>query len=92
MKPLASNAELYEYMTMLSKMLEERGSKTLAEAVFHASQTAAGNMSTEFLGETRIALRRVVNEGRRVLTKEERDQARDVLLQLEQVFKQSQPR
>ena len=92
MKRLASNAELYEYLTALFKILEERGSKKLAEVVFHASQTASGNMIAEFLGESRIALRRVVKGGRRVLTKEECDTAKDVLLQLEDVFEKRQPR
>jgi hypothetical protein len=92
MKRLASNAELYEYLTALSKTLEERGSKKLAEVVFHASQTAPGNMITEFLGESRIALRRVVKGGRGVLTDQEREDAKDVLLQLEQWFEKRQPR
>ena len=86
MKPLASNAELYEYLTTLSKTLEERGSKKLANVVLHASQTAAGNMITEFLGESRIALRQVVKDSRRTLTKEERDKVKAVLRQLEDVF------
>jgi hypothetical protein len=92
MKRFASNAELYGYVTALAKALEERGSKKLAEAVFHASQTAAGNMITEFLGESRIALRKVVREGRGVLTKEERDKAKNVLAQLEEVFEKRKPR
>jgi hypothetical protein len=92
MKRLASNAELYEYLTALSKILEERGAKRLAEVVFHASQTAAGNMITEFLGESRFALRRVVKGDRGALTKEERDKAKHVLLQLEEVFEKRQPR
>jgi hypothetical protein len=91
MKRLASNAELYRYVSALAKTLEERGSKKLAAVVFHASQTAAGNMITEFLGESRIALRKVVREGRGVLTKEERDKARYVLAQLEEVFEKRQP-
>ena len=90
MEPLASNAELHEYLAALSKTLAERGSKKLAELVFHARQTAAGNMITEFLGEARIALRRVVKGGRGVLTKEERDKAIVVLAQLEEVFEKRQ--
>jgi hypothetical protein len=43
MEPLTSNAELYEYLGALSKMLEERGAKKLAEVVLHASLTPAGN-------------------------------------------------
>jgi hypothetical protein len=90
MKRLSSNAEVYEYLVGLSKTLEERGSIKLAEVVFHASETAAGNMSTEFLGESRIALRRVVKAGGRVLNHQERHDAKDVLLQLEQVFEERQ--
>jgi hypothetical protein len=50
MKPLASNAELYQYLRGLAVILQERQAKPLGELVDHASQTAAG-MSTEFLGD-----------------------------------------
>jgi hypothetical protein len=86
MKRLKDNAELYEYLRLLSTKLEERGAKELAESVAHASRTSAGNMITEFLGESRIALVRVMKEERGVLTAQERGEMRDVLGQLDQVF------
>jgi hypothetical protein len=86
MKPLTSNSELYEYLRGLSKILEERHAPELNEVVTHASQTAAGNVSTEFLGESRIALRRVMKEGHGILTAEERADLREVLAQIDGAF------
>jgi hypothetical protein len=82
MKTLASNGELYEYLLGLAKTLQERQAQKLAEAVAHASRTAVGN-STEFLGESRIALRRVIKEERRLLTAQERADAKNVLSQID---------
>src|SRR2546421_12751943 len=92
MKRLANNAELHAYLSGLSQTLGERGSEKLAEAVFHASQLAAGNMITEFLGESRIALKRLIRGALGVLTDSEREDAKDVLFQLEQWFETRQPR
>ena len=86
MKGLNDNAELYEYLRLLSTRLEELGAKELAECVMHASKTSACNVSTEFLGESRIALVRVMKEEGGVLTGQERDEVRDVLRRLDQVF------
>ena len=68
MKRLSNNAELYQYLLSLSKALEERNAKELAEIVTHASRMAVSNISTEFLGESRIALRKLINEERGILT------------------------
>jgi hypothetical protein len=85
-KPLASNRELYEYLRLLAKILEERQAQELRELVDHASRTSACNISTEFLGESRIALRRLIKEDHGVLTDQERADVRDVLDQIEGAF------
>ena len=86
MKRLSNNADLYQYLQSLGRTLEERHASELSEAVAHASQTAAGNISTEFLGESRIVLRRLINEEHGILTNQERDDAKDVLSQIDGAF------
>jgi hypothetical protein len=86
MRALSNNAELYEYLHLLSKTLQEQHAKELSEAVAHASRTAAGNVSTEFLGESRIVLRRLIKEEHGILTSQERDEVEDVLRQLDEAL------
>jgi hypothetical protein len=78
---LASNRELYEYLLSLSSILKSRGSEELSHLVREASRFAAG-MSTEFLGESRIALRQVVNDAD-ILRQEEQADLLDVIDQLD---------
>jgi hypothetical protein len=82
MKELSSNSELYSYLLSLETRLREAGSAELADAVAEASQHAAG-MSTEFLGESRIALRRVAGAMKDLLSGTEISDLRDVLDQLD---------
>jgi hypothetical protein len=72
MKPFSNNRELYEYLLFLAAELQKRKFKELSEAVAFASRQAASNISTEFLGESRIALRRVLKEEDGILTVQER--------------------
>src|SRR5271154_1505094 len=72
MKALSDNAELYRYLLILSGLLGERGASNLSEVVIHASRFFSG-MSTEFLGESRIALNRVAKEEAGALTDQERN-------------------
>ncbi len=88
MNTLSNNAELYQYLLRLSATREERDAKQLGEGVVHASKCAAG-MSTEFLGESRIALRQVLKKGAGVLTAQERDDVKDVLRQLDKALDES---
>ena len=85
MKTLSNNAELYQYLLGLSASLQERTAKELGNAVTHASLFSAG-MSTEFLGESRIVLRRVLKEECGVLTSQERDDVKNVLRQIDEAF------
>jgi hypothetical protein len=85
MKPLSNNRELFEYLLYLAAELEKRSVNELSEVVTFASKHASG-MSTEFLGESRIALRRVLKEGDGILTVQERADVSDVLKQLDQAL------
>jgi hypothetical protein len=82
MKPLSNNSELYEYLLALEAKLRRHGSVDLADAVSSASRQASG-LSTEFLGESRIALRRVAAQGQGALSELERRKLLDVLKQLD---------
>lgn len=78
---LDSNWQLYDYLIAIGVELNVRGAVDLSRAVFAASRMVTG-MSTEFLGESRIVLRKVQNEGA-VLTDDERLALLDVLRQLD---------
>lgn len=71
-KKLTSNTDLYEYLLSLGELLESRGSPQLAKAVRFAAGQGTG-MSTEFLGETRIALTAVLESEKGLLQPQERD-------------------
>jgi hypothetical protein len=86
MKPFSNNRELYEYLLFLAAELQKRKFKELGEAVAFASRQAASNISTEFLGESRIALRRVLKEEDGILTVQERADLSDVLKQLDEAL------
>jgi hypothetical protein len=83
MKILFNNRELYDYLLFLASELKKRKFDELSEAVTFASRHAAGNMTTEFLGESRIALQRVLKEEDGVLTVKERNNLSDVVKQLD---------
>ena len=82
MKAFANNKELYEYLLALSAQLAVHGLDDLSKDVVAASRHAAG-MSTEFLGESRLALRRVLRLGGHALAEQERADLQDVLKQLD---------
>lgn len=82
---LSSSAELYRFLLELEETLKRQGDRDLAEEVKSASRHAAG-MSTEFLGESRNALRDVLDRGANLLNEEERRKVADVLKQLDEAF------
>ena len=82
---LGNNQQLYAYLANLGATLNCRGVVDLGRIVLGASRTAAGIPVTEFLGESRIALRRVENE-QNVLTESERLELLDVLRHLGEAF------
>ncbi len=86
MKTLAGIKELYDYLVFLTSELKQRGSAELSGAVDHARLCSASNITTEFLGESRIALRRVRDEEANALSAEHRADLLDVLRQLDQAL------
>ena len=79
---LTSNKELYDYLLTFSSTLKSRKRERLSQLLTSASGHAAG-MSTEFLGESRIALREVSREQDSALTREEQGQVLEVPAQLD---------
>src|SRR5580700_5380007 len=79
---ITSNKELYDYLLGLAARLEEAGAAQAAEPVLAASRTAWGIPTTEFLGESRIALKRVLEMDVGLLTDNERSDLLDVVSQL----------
>jgi hypothetical protein len=84
-RPLSGNKELHEYLLALVVALNERGAAALSESVQRAADQAAG-MSTEFLGEARIALRSLMEYPQATLTESERLELIDVLQQLDRAL------
>jgi hypothetical protein len=82
-KPLSNNRELYEYLVLLADKLRDRGFPELSETVRLASRHAASNMSTEFLGESRIALRQLLQSQNTALTEQEHSELLNLLKQLD---------
>jgi hypothetical protein len=83
--PLASNQELYNYLLGLTDILMERGSTVLANSVRGAARPASG-MSTEFLGESRIALDQTPAAEAGALNSPEREQLIAVISQLDKTL------
>jgi len=86
MRNLASNQELYDYLVSLGGVLAQRGADQLAEKVRTATRHAAG-LSAEFLGESGIALRNVLDSAEDVLNFDELDELRGVISQIEAAFR-----
>ena len=82
MKKLSSNTDLYNYLLALGDLLAGRGVPQLAETVRFAARQGTG-LSTEFLGESGIALRRVLDAEGGALEMHERDELRGVISQVE---------
>ena len=79
---LENNGQLRNYLISLSETIRERGATELAQSLISASNLAWTWPATEFLGESRIALRRVLAE-RIDLGESEMKNLRDVLAQLD---------
>jgi hypothetical protein len=83
-KPFSSSRELYDYLNDLSHRLDARGLPRLGDAV--AAPLGHAGMATEFLGESRKALWRLLKEGADQLTPEERADAEAVVQQIDDMF------
>ena len=82
MKIPTSNRELYDYLIGLALELKQRGRTSLGEAVDFACGQASSS-STEFLGESRIALRQVLAEENGTLDSIQRSDIMTVLSQID---------
>ncbi len=89
-KKLANNKELYDYLVALSALLQARGADSLAANVLAASRQSAA-LSTEFLGESRIALRKVTDADEVLLSDAERAEITDILTQLSDALDNRKP-
>jgi len=90
MKQLANNKELYDYLVVLAAKLRVGGAESLADMVFTASKQAAG-LSADFLGESRIALRKLSDSDEVVLSDADREDLADVLRQLSSALDRRHP-
>jgi hypothetical protein len=81
----SSSADLYAYLERLGHALANRGANDLAETIRRALRFAVG-MSTEFLGESRDALRVVSQAKSNPLDQLERQRLAKALAELESVF------
>ena len=81
MEPLKTNSELYQYLLLLVSRLRSSGAADLADLVQFATQQASG-MSTEFLGEARIALEQLLEKEQGILTATQRKEINNVIGQL----------
>ena len=81
MPELASNNDLYEYMASLHRLIVDRGALVSAKFIQSAMMQATG-LSTEFLGESRNALEKVLIEENETLTLKEQEELHNVISQL----------
>jgi hypothetical protein len=79
---LASNQALHDYLVHLGAALQEREAVPMAEIIAAAARQGAG-LSTEFLGQSRVALEEVLNSNQAVLSDAIRIEMADVLKQLD---------
>ena len=84
MQRLSSNAEIREFLFDLQSLLTTGGA---SPSLIEALTVALGQgMITEFLGESRIALRRVRSEAPALLSPTALEAVEAVLQQLDEVF------
>ena len=85
MTPFSNNQDLYKFLVSLAFELGSRGHAELSTRISSASRQAAG-MSAEFLGESRVALRWLIEQEHGALRAQERADVLDALRQLDNAF------
>ena len=78
---LENNEALQEYLVSLAKRLEATSAAPLASYLHFAARQAPG-LSTEFLGESLIALKKVLDGEAGVLASSEREDLLNVISQV----------
>jgi hypothetical protein len=79
---LADNRAWYDHLVTLAAHLREHGANAMADSVSSAPRQAAG-LSTEFPGESRLALRKLRDSSLITLSDKDRADLTDVLAQLD---------
>jgi hypothetical protein len=82
MRKLENNTDLYEYLRSLADLLKGGSAAPLVEYLDAAARQAT-SLSTEFLGESQIALKKVLDTENGALTNTEREELRSVIKQIE---------
>lgn len=77
----SSNEDLYKYLLYLISILNERGRGDLGEKIDFARKQAASS-ATEFLGESRIALKEVLQKSEKSLNEQEKDDLASAIVQI----------
>lgn len=86
MTRLSTNADLLKYLVELAGILQDAGLSAEAEEIRFAS-SLAGALSTEFLGESLLAMRKVTPAARAALSELQMTDFDRVAAQLEFAFK-----
>ncbi len=77
-----NNDELYVFLRGLKRELTVRGSKELAE-ILDAALACSPLMSTEFLGESRMGLWRLLRDGKGELSAHESREVEEVIRRID---------
>lgn len=77
----SANEDLYKYLLYLISILNERDRGDLSEKMEFASRQAASS-ATEFLGESRIALKEVLQKAGGILNEKEKSDLTSALVQI----------
>ncbi|HWF63988.1 MAG TPA: hypothetical protein VN685_05195 [Rhizomicrobium sp.] len=86
MTRLSNNGDLYRYILRLEEDLRNKGAERLADDLQFAAGQNAG-LSTEFLGECLIALRKVEKFSGDMLKDDDRSELTSAIKQVEFVLK-----
>ncbi len=89
--PLASNAELHRYLLQTAELVSRLGLTDQANKLRRAAAHGTG-LSTEFLGESTIALKEVLRVSGNLMDAVDRDRLVAILEQLETALKRDSPR
>lgn len=77
----SNNEDLYKYLLYLISILNERGRDDLSEKIEFASKQATSS-ATEFLGESRIAIKEVLLRAGTILNEKEKLDLTSALTQI----------
>jgi hypothetical protein len=88
--PLASNADLHQYLLQTAESLARTGLTAQADQLRRAAAQGAG-LSTEFLGESKIALDEVLRTAGSAMTPPDRNRLLAVIAQIKDSVGRKRP-